>query len=398
MKKQNSIAYPDKTKPLINFIDNPSFAKNLLMSVGLVETEEQAKNLQNDLLPGQALTTKGGGLWRWDGFIIPPGSSSPSSEILKQTNRMRLLENEKINSYKKLQNDESNFNNCYEYFKKIQSDINSENSNLAQKKEDKLRLEFELNKLISKESNKKEKSDLIQREVTNIESRINEIDKILNKNSEISSLNTKLKSINIICTDLKEKLSNIITDQAKLEQNKIFCVNRINDIKKEKRVPIDEFYMSSSRERITHDDNVGIWYQSEAKLPEITLSEVMAGFNNDQNLSVRLEKLDETGHKIILSREEAEFKLASATRVVKGANLMRNEYGNPLFADFFFFITGFHGFHVFSGVILNIIVFINVLLGTYERRGHYDMVEKVGLYWHFVDLVWVFVFTFFYLV
>ena len=62
------------------------------------------------------------------------------------------------------------------------------------------------------------------------------------------------------------------------------------------------------------------------------------------------------------------------------------------------FITGFHGFHVFSGVILNIIIFINVLLGTYEKRGHYDMVEKVGLYWHFVDLVWVFVFTFFYLV
>ena len=45
-----------------------------------------------------------------------------------------------------------------------------------------------------------------------------------------------------------------------------------------------------------------------------------------------------------------------------------------------------------------IIIFINVLLGTYEKRGHYDMVEKVGLYWHFVDLVWVFVFTFFYLV
>ncbi len=165
-----------------------------------------------------------------------------------------------------------------------------------------------------------------------------------------------------------------------------------------KRIPIDEFYISSTQERITHDDNVGIWYQSEAKLPEITLNEVMEGFNNDQNLTVRLEELDETGHKIILSRQEAEIKLASATRVVKGANLIRNEYGNPLFADFFFFITGFHGFHVFSGVILNIIVFINVLLGTYEKRGHYDMVEKVGLYWHFVDLVWVFVFTFFYLV
>ncbi|MDB5062907.1 MAG: cytochrome oxidase subunit [Mucilaginibacter sp.] len=68
------------------------------------------------------------------------------------------------------------------------------------------------------------------------------------------------------------------------------------------------------------------------------------------------------------------------------------------FANLFFTITGFHGFHVFSGVIINIIITINVLLGTYEKRGSYLMIEKVGLYWHFVDLVWVFVFTFFYLV
>ena len=68
------------------------------------------------------------------------------------------------------------------------------------------------------------------------------------------------------------------------------------------------------------------------------------------------------------------------------------------FANLFFTITGFHGFHVFSGVVINIIITINVLMGTYEKRGSYLMIEKVGLYWHFVDLVWVFVFTFFYLV
>lgn len=82
---------------------------------------------------------------------------------------------------------------------------------------------------------------------------------------------------------------------------------------------------------------------------------------------------------------------------VYGANMTVNEYGVPQFANYFFFITGFHGFHVFSGVIINLIIFLNVLKGTYEKRGHYEMVEKVGLYWHFVDLVWVFVFTFFYL-
>lgn len=83
---------------------------------------------------------------------------------------------------------------------------------------------------------------------------------------------------------------------------------------------------------------------------------------------------------------------------VQGANMTINEYGPPQYANFFFFITGFHGFHVFSGVVINIIVFIGVLKGIYHKRGHYEMVEKTGLYWHFVDLVWVFVFTFFYLI
>jgi cytochrome c oxidase subunit III len=67
------------------------------------------------------------------------------------------------------------------------------------------------------------------------------------------------------------------------------------------------------------------------------------------------------------------------------------------FFNFFFTITGFHGFHVLSGVVFLIIILFNVINGTYERRGHYEMIEKVGLYWHFVDLVWVFVFTCFYL-
>jgi len=87
-----------------------------------------------------------------------------------------------------------------------------------------------------------------------------------------------------------------------------------------------------------------------------------------------------------------------ANRVVYGANMQQNEYGPKQYAQFFFFITGFHGFHVFSGVIINILIFFGVLRGTYHRRGHYEMVEKAGLYWHFVDLVWVFVFTFFYLI
>jgi cytochrome c oxidase subunit III len=85
---------------------------------------------------------------------------------------------------------------------------------------------------------------------------------------------------------------------------------------------------------------------------------------------------------------------------IQGANLIENEYAPmiPQFGNLFFFITGFHGFHVLSGVVINLIVLINVTKGVYDSRGHFEMVEKVGLYWHFVDLVWVFVFTFFYLV
>ncbi len=71
--------------------------------------------------------------------------------------------------------------------------------------------------------------------------------------------------------------------------------------------------------------------------------------------------------------------------------------GPLAFGQLFFTITGFHGFHVTTGVVINIIVFLNVVFGTYEKKKNYDMVEKVGLYWHFVDLVWVFVFLGFYL-
>ena len=67
------------------------------------------------------------------------------------------------------------------------------------------------------------------------------------------------------------------------------------------------------------------------------------------------------------------------------------------FSNFFFTITGFHGFHVFSGVLINVIMLIMALNGAFDRKGHYLMIEKAGLYWHFVDLVWVFVFLCFYL-
>ncbi len=169
---------------------------------------------------------------------------------------------------------------------------------------------------------------------------------------------------------------------------------------KGERVAIGDFADVNAGSRVEQTKENGIWYKRDSEyLPSVSFEQVKVGFLADESLLVRIPNKDENGHHIVLSREESIAKLVNdGNLIVEGANLRHNEYGHPLFADFFFFITGFHGFHVSIGVMLNCIVFFNVILGTYERRGHYEMVEKVGLYWHFVDLVWVFVFTFFYLV
>lgn len=97
---------------------------------------------------------------------------------------------------------------------------------------------------------------------------------------------------------------------------------------------------------------------------------------------------EKTGHTEWIQRR---FKAQDGTVGVE-------QFGPKAFGALFFFITGFHGFHVFSGVAFLTIISINVASGLYAaRRNGYEMVEKIGLYWHFVDLVWVFVFLVFYL-
>ena len=164
------------------------------------------------------------------------------------------------------------------------------------------------------------------------------------------------------------------------------------------RIGIDEFATDLHEERIQHQGKNGVWYAAEGSQEAFSVNEVIQGLKDHSNILVRTETINEAGEKTLLTRQESVKKIEEAKYVIVGANLIRNEYGTRLFADFFFFITGFHGFHVFSGVVINVLIFFNVILGTYEKRKSYEMVEKVGLYWHFVDLVWVFVFTFFYLV
>lgn len=92
--------------------------------------------------------------------------------------------------------------------------------------------------------------------------------------------------------------------------------------------------------------------------------------------------------------------------IMEGARPWGNPWGAPQFGSAFFMITGFHGTHVTIGVIFLVIIARKVWRGDYDterqgfftsRKGNYESVEIMGLYWHFVDLVWVFIFAFFYL-
>ncbi len=79
--------------------------------------------------------------------------------------------------------------------------------------------------------------------------------------------------------------------------------------------------------------------------------------------------------------------------IAEGATLFHNPWGTPLFSSFFFSITGLHLLHVTGGVIALIAVGLRYQGGRYKA----DDLEVTGLYWHFVDLVWMFVVPMMYL-
>jgi len=95
------------------------------------------------------------------------------------------------------------------------------------------------------------------------------------------------------------------------------------------------------------------------------------------------------------------------TKLIReGVRPWGNPWGAEQFGSSFFMITGFHGTHVTIGVIFLIAIARKVARGDFDvgrrgfftsRKGYYEIVEIMGLYWHFVDLVWVFIFALFYL-
>jgi cytochrome c oxidase subunit III len=130
--------------------------------------------------------------------------------------------------------------------------------------------------------------------------------------------------------------------------------------------------------------------------PRLHGPEVTAALQNTSPEILR-SMIMEHNHAVTLESLE---KLSTAD-LIKQVDLNAvhvSQVGPPSFGSYFFGITGFHGFHVFSGVVINIVMYIKTRLGHFDERGHYEMIEKTGLYWHFVDLVWVFVFLCFYLI
>jgi cytochrome c oxidase subunit 3 len=113
--------------------------------------------------------------------------------------------------------------------------------------------------------------------------------------------------------------------------------------------------------------------------------ETLAAIVHDHNHGMSHDELMKMSHEKLLS-------------MINVAELHIREKGPIAFGGYFFGITGFHGFHVFSGVVINVVMTWMASKGLFDKRGHYQMIEKAGLYWHFVDLVWVFVFLCFYLI
>ncbi len=153
---------------------------------------------------------------------------------------------------------------------------------------------------------------------------------------------------------------------------------------------------------LLHDGSLSVLPTTVSSNPwghHLSHEEIVTALQHTPHL--QLADIAATLHHGAPENHEAMTKLGDAeliNMISNNAEFHANHVGRPAFGSYFFGITGFHGFHVFSGVIINIVMYAKTKLRHFDQRGHYEMIEKAGLYWHFVDLVWVFVFLCFYLV
>ena len=118
-----------------------------------------------------------------------------------------------------------------------------------------------------------------------------------------------------------------------------------------KRVALDAFAANLPTDRSTHQRSNGLWFVDEASLPTFSVEEVKSGFAANENLVIRGEKIDEKGHKIVLSREASYLRKSTTLLAwLRGRISFTTNMETVFLLTSFSFITGFHGFHVFSGV------------------------------------------------
>lgn len=145
-----------------------------------------------------------------------------------------------------------------------------------------------------------------------------------------------------------------------------------------------------NRTEVFHLELIGIMTFLLISSSATMASAVAAARRAHRSLVIRFLLLTILGGLSFLGMQAYEW----TSLIREGAQLHTNPWGVPAFSASFFLITGFHGSHVLTGVILLAIVAFRSAMGRSSAQG----VELVGLYWHFVDLVWVFIFTLFYLI
>jgi len=125
---------------------------------------------------------------------------------------------------------------------------------------------------------------------------------------------------------------------------------------------------------------------------------VEAAKKNNQSGLVRWLMVTILGGVAFLGIQYYEYTHLVGEGITFATSTWKGEPINDLFGSTFYAVTGFHGLHVTAGVIYLICILRGAMAGKYTKGGmSYSPVELVGLFWHFVDLVWILVFTFIYL-
>ena len=120
----------------------------------------------------------------------------------------------------------------------------------------------------------------------------------------------------------------------------------------------------------------------------VTMVEALAGFRAGNQAKIKkFLTMTVVGGILFLACQAYEW-----THLIEhGESIRKNNFGAT-----FFILTGFHGMHVLSGVVYLSVILVRALMGAYENP-HNNEIEIAALYWHFVDLIWILVFTFVYL-